>query len=121
MVQKGKNGVTRGDAPTQKNSWWNPPAAGNETRKSLKTDCDWRHSHRNESMFRRRDGSGLGMAGVLHFGPLRQEALAAILTAAGEAGAAIFGRHAGAEAVLIFKRARGGLEGAFGHDGAWLG
>ena len=61
------------------------------------------------------------MTGILHVGTLWQEALAAFLTAAGEAGAAIFGGHAGAEAVLVLKGALGSLEGAFGHDGDVVG
>jgi hypothetical protein len=63
-------------------------------------------------------GSGLGVAGVLHFGTLGQEALAAFLAATGEAVPTVFGGHAGAEAVLVFEGAFGGLEGAFGHEEA---
>ena len=61
------------------------------------------------------------MTGILHVGTLRQEALAAFLTATGEAGAAIFSGHAGAEAMLVLESALGGLEGAFGHDGDVVG
>jgi len=38
----------------------------------------------------------------VHFGALREEALATALTAASEAGATGFGAHAGAETVLLF-------------------
>ncbi len=53
----------------------------------------------------------------MNFGTLRQEALAALLTTAGEAGAATAGAHAGAKAMLILTGALGGLIGAFGHNG----
>lgn len=63
---------------------------------------------------------GLGVTGVLHVGTFGQEAFAAFLAAAGEAVTAVFGGHAGAEAVLVFEGALGGLEGAFGHGGTGL-
>ena len=57
----------------------------------------------------------------MNFCTLRQEALTALLTATGEAGAAIAGAHAGAKAMLILAGALGGLVGAFGHNGKVIG
>ena len=55
------------------------------------------------------------MAGEVNFGSLGQEALAALLAAAGECLATAFGGHAGAEAMLLLAGPLGGLICAFGH------
>ena len=53
------------------------------------------------------------MAGVLHFGALRQETLATTLTATGEAGATGLGAHARTKTVLPFAGSLGWLVSAF--------
>ena len=53
------------------------------------------------------------MARVVTIDAFWQQTLAPTLASAGERGAAAFGFHPGAEAVLMFARALGGLESAF--------
>jgi hypothetical protein len=55
----------------------------------------------------------LGVAGEMNFDALREQTLAAALTAAGKSGTTGFGLHAGTEPELLFPCAFGWLIGAF--------
>jgi hypothetical protein len=59
--------------------------------------------------------SGLRVTGKVNLGTLRQQALAALLTATGQRHPATFGSHAGAESMLLLAGPLGGLISAFRH------
>jgi hypothetical protein len=64
---------------------------------------------------------GLRVAGVVHFHALREQALAAVLTAAGKDGTTILGLHTGAETELTLAGALRGLISAFHRSCGKLG